>query len=265
MAREYGIMRAMNRTDRNPFEPASPPARMQDVTTPESHSLPAGRGLEWLRQGWQCFAASPGLWIGITIIWTVLLVVLNVVPLLGTIASTLLAMVTVGGLMQGCRALSRGEPLRIDHLWAGFGDRVNPLLALGAWYLAAMLGVAVFIVLMSALVAGVAGLAAFAALVVVSAVTSLLLLIAILLMAPVLMAIWFAPALVMFHRLTAVEAMRASFYASLRNAPAFLVFSLIYIVLAVLASIPAMLGWLLLLPVTFGAIYASYRDVFQQD
>jgi uncharacterized membrane protein len=69
----------------------------------------------------------------------------------------------------------------------------------------------------------------------------------------------------MFHRMTALDAMRASFFASLRNAPAFIVFSLVYIVLVLLASIPAMLGWLLLLPVTFGAMYSSYRDVFRQD
>ena len=249
----------------NPFEPAPPPARVEDVNDPESRSLPAGSGLEWLRQGWQCFSASPGLWMGITVVWVVVLVVLNVVPLFGTIASTLLAMVTVGGLMHGCRALSRGERLTLEHLWAGFGDRVNPLLALGAWYLAAMLAVTLFVVLMSALVAGVAGLAAFAALVVVSAATPLLFVMAVLLMAPVLMAVWFAPALVVFHRMTALDAMRASFFASLRNAPAFVVFSLLYIVLVVLASIPAMLGWLVLLPVTFGAIYASYRDVFQQE
>ena len=122
-----------------------------------------------------------------------------------------------------------------------------------------------FVLLLSALIAGVAGMAALAALVVVSAAASLLLVIAVLLMAPVLMAMWFAPALVMFHRMTALDAMRASFFASLRNAPAFIVFSLVYIVLVLLASIPAMLGWLLLLPVTFGAMYSSYRDVFRQD
>ncbi|MCQ9375912.1 hypothetical protein NMQ14_16810 [Methyloversatilis sp. XJ19-13] len=258
-------MLLMNSSGHNPFEPAPQPVVVPDVTAPESHGLPAGRGLEWLRQGWQCFLAAPGLWIVITVIWTVVLVALNVVPLFGTIAATLLAMVTLGGIMHGCRALSRGEPLELAHLWAGFGERVNPLLALGGWYLGAMLAVTLFVLLMSAIVAGLAGLAAFAALLVVSAATSLLLVIAVMLMAPVLMAMWFAPALVMFHRMTAIEAMRVSFYACLRNAPAFLVFALIYIVLVVLASIPAMLGWLVLLPVTFGAIYASYRDVFRQD
>ncbi len=255
----------MNTTDNNPFEPAPPVAQPSDQDDPSSRSVPAGRGIEWLRQGWQCFSAAPGLWMVITAIWVVVMVVLNVVPLFGMIAATLLAMVTVGGLMQGCRALSHGEPLTLDHLWASFGERINPLLALGGWYIAAVFGISLFVLLLSALIAGVAGMAALAALVVVSAAASLLLVIAVLLMAPVLMAMWFAPALVMFHRMTALDAMRASFFASLRNAPAFIVFSLVYIVLVLLASIPAMLGWLLLLPVTFGAMYSSYRDVFRQD
>jgi hypothetical protein len=132
--------------------------------------VPAGRGLEWLRQGWQCFLGVPGaLDLHHGVVWVVVMVVLNVVPLFGMIAATLLASVTVGGLMHGCRSLSRGEGLAIDHLWAGFGDRVNPLLALGGWYLAAMFAVSLLVLLLSALVAGVAGLAAFAALVVVSA------------------------------------------------------------------------------------------------
>jgi hypothetical protein len=210
----------MNTSGHNPFEPARPPVPKQDLADPEFRRVEAGRGLEWLRQGWQCFLASPGLWICITAVWVVVMVVLNVVPLFGMIAATLLASVTVGGLMHGCRSLSRGEGLAIDHLWAGFGDRVNPLLALGGWYLAAMFAVSLLVLLLSALVAGVAGLAALAALVVVSAMTSLLLVVAVLLMAPVLMAMWFAPALVMFHRMTALDAMRASFFASLGNAPA---------------------------------------------
>jgi uncharacterized membrane protein len=255
----------MNNTDNNPFEPAPPAVQTSGQDDPSSRSVPAGRGIEWLRQGWQCFSAAPGLWMVITAIWVVVMVVLNVVPLFGMIAATLLAMVTVGGLMQGCRALSHGEPLSLDHLWAGFGERINPLLALGGWYIAAVFGISLFVLLLSALIAGVAGMAALAALVVVSAAASLLLVIAVLLMAPVLMAMWFAPALVMFHHMNALDAMRASFFASLRNAPAFIVFSLVYIVLVLLASIPAMLGWLLLLPVTFGAMYSSYRDVFQQD
>lgn len=257
---------AMNTTDNNPFEPAPPAVQPSGEDDPSSRSVPAGQGLEWLRQGWQCFSAAPGLWMVITAIWVVVMVVLNVVPLFGMIAATLLAMVTVGGLMQGCRALSHGEPLALDHLWAGFGERINPLLALGGWYLAASVGIGIVASLVLAISSGLAAITGVAELVaVLLAAVPMVLILAVLLMAPVLMAIWFAPALVVFHHMTALKAMRASFLASVQNAPAFIVFSLIYVVLASLAFVPIALGWLILLPVTFGAMYSSYRDVFQQD
>lgn len=258
----------MTTDDRNPFEAAPPPGGNPtpplEGGEPDSRSVAAGQGVEWLRQGWQAFMAAPGVWVVITLLWVIAVVVLNLVPLFGMIAATLLAMVTVGGLMTGCRALSRGESFGVAHLWAGFGERINPLLALGGWYLLASLAIGMLVVLLSAISAGLAGVAAVAGLAVLMAAIPAMLIIAVMLMAPVLMAVWFAPALVVFHDMKALDAMRTSFFASLRNAPAFVVFALLYVVLAVLASIPAMLGWLLLLPVTFGAMYASYRDVFDQ-
>jgi len=73
---------------------------------------------------------------------------------------------------------------------------------------------------------------------------------------------WFAPALVALNRADAVAAVSASFGASVRNFGAILVALLIFMVLAVLASIPFGLGWLVLGPVAIGAYYASWREVF---
>jgi hypothetical protein len=42
----------------------------------------------------------------------------------------------------------------------------------------------------------------------------------------------------------------------------FLLYGLIYIVASVVASIPFMLGWLLLGPLTMLTVYVSYKDVF---
>jgi hypothetical protein len=41
-----------------------------------------------------------------------------------------------------------------------------------------------------------------------------------------------------------------------------LVYGLILILLAVLASIPIMLGWFVLLPVIITSLYASFCDIF---
>ena len=76
------------------------------------------------------------------------------------------------------------------------------------------------------------------------------------------MALWFAPALVVFRGTAPVDAVRASFAATLKNTAPLLVWSLIYIVASIVASIPVGLGWIVLVPVTMLSVYVSYRDVF---
>jgi uncharacterized membrane protein len=78
------------------------------------------------------------------------------------------------------------------------------------------------------------------------------------------MAFWFAPALVVFKGTPPMDAMRASFAASLKNIVPFLIYGLIYIVAAIVASIPFGLGWLVLVPVLMLTAYTSYKDVFPQ-
>jgi uncharacterized membrane protein len=78
---------------------------------------------------------------------------------------------------------------------------------------------------------------------------------------PLVMSVWFAPALAALHDLTAFEAMKLSFRGCLRNVLPFLVYGLAFVVLAVLATLPMALGWLVLTPVMFCSVYASYRDI----
>jgi uncharacterized membrane protein len=87
-------------------------------------------------------------------------------------------------------------------------------------------------------------------------------LIAIALALPLVMALWFAPALVVFHELDAVAAMKASFTGCLRNIVPFLVYGIVGLLLAVVAMIPLGLGWLVLGPVLAASVYASYRDIY---
>ena len=78
----------------------------------------------------------------------------------------------------------------------------------------------------------------------------------------VAMAFWFAPALVVFRNLAPVDAAKASFAANLKNLLAFLVFGAVYLVAAIVASIPFGLGWIVLIPVSLLAVYVSSKDVF---
>jgi len=56
--------------------------------------------------------------------------------------------------------------------------------------------------------------------------------------------------------------MKASFEACLANLGPLLVYGLVYIGLAIIASIPLGLGWLVLGPMMAGSCYASWRRVF---
>ena len=88
------------------------------------------------------------------------------------------------------------------------------------------------------------------------------LLIAFTLYIPLMMAIWFAPALIVFDNLGATDAMKQSFSACLINTLPFLVYGVVVSVLWIVASIPLLLGLLILLPVIFCSVYTSYKDIF---
>jgi uncharacterized membrane protein len=91
------------------------------------------------------------------------------------------------------------------------------------------------------------------------------LLVALALLVPLLMAYWFAPALVVLRNMTAMEAMKLSFVGCLRNIWPFLVFGVIAFVLTMIAMIPFGLGMLVLVPVLNASIYLGYKDIFPAE
>ena len=76
-------------------------------------------------------------------------------------------------------------------------------------------------------------------------------------------ATWFAPALVFFHDMQPLPAMKASLAAGVKNWVAMLLFALLLTVAMFFATLPFFVGFLLLIPIFNGAIYASYLDIFE--
>jgi uncharacterized membrane protein len=76
------------------------------------------------------------------------------------------------------------------------------------------------------------------------------------------MAYWFAPPLIVLNGEEPIAALKKSFRACWQNMGATLVYGLIWIGLAIVASIPFGLGWLVLAPVMAGSWYASWRETF---
>ena len=236
----------------------------------EPRRLPAGAGVEFWSEAWRIFSAAPGAWIVILVVYALISVGLVFIPVVGNLAHLVLTPVFIGGVMLGCHALARGEPLSIAHLFEGFKSGLfGPLIVLGLILVAITIvfGIVMFFGLLMSF--GMSGLSALASdmdpLRIISAMGVgflLLLLIALALGLLIAMAFWFAPALVALSGEEPFAALRKSFAACWKNFAPFLVYSLIYLVLAIVASIPFGLGWLVLGPMIAGSCYAGWRQIF---
>lgn len=84
-----------------------------------------------------------------------------------------------------------------------------------------------------------------------------------LLFTPLIMATWFAPALILFGGARPATALAVSLRAVAKNWAAMLTNGLaLGLVLFISALIPMLLGLLVAMPVLFGSLYASYQAIF---
>jgi len=226
------------------------------------------RGWAWLSEGWQLFRRAPGAWIGLVAALFAINIVGSLVPVIGPLALTIVGPIFVGGIMLGCNELARGGALRFAHLFAGFRSHTGPLAVVGAFTLvasfAAMLVVGVLVTLLFGLGGGIEAFAgessSGAALPLAGGLLGALVFVVVLV--PVYMAVWFAPALVVLAGCAPVAALKASFTACTRNLGALTLYGVVLMFFAILASIPLALGWLVLGPVLSASVYAAYADIF---
>jgi uncharacterized membrane protein len=233
-------------------------------------ATPAGAGMEWISGGWQLFVRSPLMWIISLVILFVVAIVLAFIPFLGSLAFQLAQSVFAGGYIAACRTIERGGQFELEHLFAGFKVRFVPLLIVGLIFLVASL----VLVLVFFTVAGLSLIPAImsgdpnamSAAMAGSIITMLLAsLVMMALFVPVLMAYWFAPALVMMHDMAPIEAMKASFFACLANFVPFLVYGIVMAIAGIVAMIPLGLGLLIWVPVAVASNYVGYRQIFTEE
>lgn len=283
---------------KNPY--AAPSAPVEDVHADQDRGefigdgqpVPAGRGWDWWRKGFAIFRASPWMWmLVVLVLGGVFLVAVAIVGALALammrgspvaffaiaglfgLAVSIVYPVLSGGLMLGARAVDEGEGVGVGHLFAGFGHSGGRLALVGLFLLVGNLIIQVVVTLL--LGAGVsAGMANPAAM---AQQGALMFLIYLALTVPLAMGFWFAPALVVFHDLSAFDALRSSFLGCLKNVVPFLIYGLVglglAIVIAVLMGIIVaitrglgiILAFALMLavgPIVIGSIYAGYRDIY---
>ena len=233
----------------------------------EPRGVGAGQGAAWFSEGWRLFKKAPVMLTVLALLMMILFGAVSALPLIGIVALLFWPHLNAGFYLA-CRHARNNEPVAFGDLFEPFKN-MGSLLVLGALYLAVsiVLGIIAFVVVLGALGAGdysdpesiglgmiIAGLLLIGASV------------------PVMMAFLYAPLLAHQHGLTAMDAIKKSFQACLRNIVPFLVLGLIWLValilLVVVALIPvlgmllALVAGLIAFPLMFGNIYVSYEDIF---
>jgi uncharacterized membrane protein len=252
----------------NPYQP--PRSQVADVSTaaPQGvfveggRAVDAGQGWAWIASAFGLFRRRVGAWILITIVLGIIVIVTNLVPIIGGIAYMLLAPVLGGGLMLGCRELENDGEFGVRNLFAGFSHETGRLIAVGALTIAGsiIIMIPVFVIMGTSLFALASGDPASIA--AAGPGLALGVLVSLALSIPLVMAIWFAPCLVVFNGAQPVAALTTSFRACLKNIVPFLLYGVVFMVIFILAAIPLALGFLVAMPMLIASVYTAYRDIF---
>jgi uncharacterized membrane protein len=227
----------------------------------------ASQGFQWLAAGFRLYRKNPlllsaafGLLFGVVM-------ALGLIPVVGGSLSELATPLMVAGFMAAYRAIDSGSELELPHFLAGVKGPAIPLMTVGA------------VQLLGALVIGQVMLAmGFDPQAVMAAAQSQqdpekmqailnqalpAVLTGLALFTPLIMATWFAPALVLFGGARPATALGVSLKAVARNWAAMLVNSLVLgLLLFFAALVPMLLGLLVAMPILFGSLYASYQAIF---
>jgi uncharacterized membrane protein len=244
---------------------------MNEITT-----VASARGAAWLVEGFNYFRHSPGAWIGSIIILVVINIALGIFPLFGFLIMQLVMPVFIGGLILGCREIGNGGSLQINHLFAGFKGYFGGLVVVGLIYTLGGIFIIMSMVLVMFITIGLD--------VISNAINGdttlmieylnntdylrsilLVILIGLFFYVPLLMAFWFAPALIVLDGQSPLQSMKYSFLGCLKNIMPFLIYGLVGLVLSLLATIPLMLGWLILMPMIIASIYLAYIDIYKSN
>ena len=177
------------------------------------------RGAIWLKEAAAMLSAARIPWLMLLLFYYLIQLMVSVIPLAGPLAMMVLRPVFTVGFLAAAWTQERGGMPEVRHLFRGFGSNLWALIPIG---IVLILGTTLA-VFSTALVDGGALLEAITSnakpeegIAVNSRIESAMLM-AILVALPTLLAIWFAPALVVFQDCGPTQAMLTSLRAALAN------------------------------------------------
>ena len=221
-------------------------------------SIPASRAVEWYKQGWAIFSKDMVTWVLMALVMGVGGFLLNILPILGQIIMLVLMPALLGGLLYAAQQASQGKPIKVEYLWSVLMDpqKRNQFLGLGGilFALVSMVGIISVVFVGDSLLRGAtSGLGGVG-------IGGLLFMLVVGFASFVLFN--YTPALMLFRGLSLFDALKVCASTAVTQVVPLLVLFLLYSVLSLVAVIPFGLGLLVLFPVTAGAIYASYQELF---
>lgn len=235
------------------------------------HRVPISHAATWIGGGFKLFKRNPFAWMASFLLLILITVVLMLIPFVNIIAIFglfFLYPVILGGYALGAQAQDYGENFTIGHVFSGFQARWGQMVLAGILYLvgAFVLGIALALVFGGAAFLSASQYASPEAFMLdMSPATNILMtLLNILITAPLMMAIWYAPTLIALEGYSAIEAMKLSFIGCWKNLPLMILYGLLLFILSIVALIPVGLGYFVLMPVTIASVYAAYRDIYYQ-
>lgn len=193
------------------------------------------------------------------------------VPVFGPMAPPVMFALLLASLLDAAARQGDGATLTFSDIYSGAVPHLGSLSLVGIFFSIPLIFLQLLIMLAFAgsLLVGVFGVALGGALTgllggIAGFVSTLLAGGAVLFVLWLLMALIliFSPALIVFSRKSALDAMSASLRASLRNLGPVLLFGVLTYVFFVIAMAPFGLGVLIFIPVFVGALRQAYLDMF---
>ncbi|MBO0614481.1 MAG: hypothetical protein RL122_1452 [Pseudomonadota bacterium] len=219
------------------------------------------QAIQWIKQGWFMFRANPVIWALLGVLFGSTVLLLSMLPFIGGLLLNVAIPVLIGGMLLAVKQAHTSKAVEVADALKVLKDVPirNQLMLVGA----IMLGASFAATLLGKLLVG--------DLIMMDDITGLpslnlnvsMLVFLLMISLGTGMLFTYAPALVVFKGMTAMDAVKASFHGAWTNALPFVVFALIYAGLTLLAAIPLMLGFVVLIPVMVGAVYMSYKDIFE--
>lgn len=222
-----------------------------------------GEGLRWIGSGFGLIWRRPLLWLLLTSLLFAAALLASMLPSVGNLLLYTLSPAILGALLRVCHELAADAEPDLSGVRETLRASLPALLGLGLVYMAIQLGLLFLLATASPEV--MQGLSPGNDLPAPpppgrDALPVLLLVLA--LSIPATMLMWFSPGLIVFRGMGVWPAMRYSLAACIYHWRACLANGFAVFVLLLLASLPAMLGLVVWVPLMIGTLYAAYVAMF---